>query len=322
MSEEVVDGDRHCYATPMRRQDLSTDGAFRGQAPPPVPLDGPKGVEDDKETAKQRLQHLIRNFAHEAVGPGIGIEAQCATLASAPIAAQDGTLEAMLRMDRRLSRVEIWPLGTSEGTLQGSSPAESTSVFFLASSTEVQAFLTSLERSDYFGVYYLLRDSTDAVRADKGCVLAAVKKNGWALEHAASGLKADEEVVLAAATARGREPLFKLPLQQVSTIVKRTISDDDIAEAGSSPSRFRNLRATSTLVITRQPGVHGQQPELRVTFDNSIARDRAYTCFRIFQMSVDQTSHEVANSNHAEGEADTRESREDGGASADTIAQP
>jgi len=238
MSEEVVDGDGHCYATPMRRQDLSTGGTFRGQAAPPVPLDGPKGVEDDKETAKQRLQRLIRDFAHDAVSPGIGIEAQCETLASAPTAVQDGTLEATLRMDRRLSRVEIWPLGTSEGTLQD------------------------------------------------------------------------------------REPLFKLPLQQVSAIVKRTISDEDIAEAGSSPSRFRNLRATSTLVITRQPGVHGQQPELRVTFDNSIARDRAYTCFRIFQMSVDQTSHEVANSNHAEGEADTRESREDGGASADTIAQP
>lgn len=237
MSEEILDGDGHCYATPMRRQEVSAGGAFRGQAAPPVPLDGPKGVEEDKETAKQRLQRLIRDFAHDVVGEGLNVEAQCETLASAPTAAEGGTLEAMLRMDRRLSRVEIWPSGTNECTQQG------------------------------------------------------------------------------------REPLLKMPLQQVSAIIKKTFSDaEEMLEAGSSPSRYGNSRATSTLAIIRQPGVHGQQPELRVTFDNSIARDRAYTCLRIFQMSVDQTLHERANSNDAEGEADTCEGREDGGASADTIA--
>jgi len=214
-------------------EEVITSGTCRGQAAQPVPLDGPKGVEDDKETAKQRLQRLIRDFAHDAVGPGLGVEAQCETFASEPTATQDGTLEAMLRMDRRLSQVEIWPLGTSECTLQGN------------------------------------------------------------------------------------KALLKMPLQQVSAIVKRNISDEEIVEAGSSPSRYSKSRTTSTLVVIRQPGVRGQQPELRVTFDNSIARDRAYTCLRIFQMSVDQTSHEVANSNDAEGEADTCESREGGGASSE-----
>lgn len=239
MSEEILDGDGHCYATPMRRQEVSTGGAFRGQAAPPVPLDGPKGVEEDKETAKQRLQRLIRDFAHDVVGEGLNVEVQCETLASIGAAAEDGTLEAMLRMDRRLSRVEIWPSGTNEKTQQG------------------------------------------------------------------------------------REPLLKMPLQQVSGIVKRNISEVSAyaVEAGSSPSLYSNSRATSTLAIIRQPGAQGQQPELRVTFDNSIARDRAYTCLRIFQMSVaGETLHERANSKDVEGEADTCEGREDGGTSADTIA--
>eukprot|EP00419_Tripos_fusus_P009651 CAMPEP_0172657506 /NCGR_PEP_ID=MMETSP1074-20121228/2129_1 /TAXON_ID=2916 /ORGANISM="Ceratium fusus, Strain PA161109" /LENGTH=223 /DNA_ID=CAMNT_0013472589 /DNA_START=253 /DNA_END=924 /DNA_ORIENTATION=- len=222
----------------MRRQDGSAGGTFRGQVAPPVPLDGPKGVEDDKETAKQRLQRLIRDFAHDAVGTGLGVEVQYETLASAPTATQDGTLEAMLRMDRRLSCVEIWPLGTTESTLQG------------------------------------------------------------------------------------REPLLKIPLQQVSGIVKRTVSDaEEFAEAGSSPSRYSSSRATCTLAIIRQPDIHGQQPELRITFDNSIARDRAYTCLRIFQMSVDQSSHEVANSNDAEGKADTPEFRQDVDAPVDKVLE-
>lgn len=77
----------------------------RGAAPSPV---GPGGHEDEKETAKQRLQRLIRDFAHDAVGPGLVVEAQCKSLCNDRLATPAGTLDALLRMDRRLSRIELW----------------------------------------------------------------------------------------------------------------------------------------------------------------------------------------------------------------------
>merc|ERR1711920_394110 len=51
----------------------------RGQSAP-MPASGPGAQEDDKDTAKQRLQRLIRDFAHDAVGPGLEVEAQSKAL--------------------------------------------------------------------------------------------------------------------------------------------------------------------------------------------------------------------------------------------------
>jgi len=48
----------------------------------------------------------------------------------------------------------------------------------------------------------LMKDSADSVKANRECVLAAVKKHGKALQFAADDLKGDEEIVLAAVTNR------------------------------------------------------------------------------------------------------------------------
>jgi len=53
------------------------------------------------------------------------------------------------------------------------------------------------------GAAALMSDAPSAVRADKVCVLAAVKQDGHALEYASDGLKADKEVVLAAVSENG-----------------------------------------------------------------------------------------------------------------------
>jgi len=52
-------------------------------------------------------------------------------------------------------------------------------------------------------VYWLLAQSASNVRADRQCVLEAVKKNGLALDVAAGTFKADKEIVLAAVTEDG-----------------------------------------------------------------------------------------------------------------------
>jgi len=49
-------------------------------------------------------------------------------------------------------------------------------------------------------VYWLLEQSAANVRANRQCVLEAVKKNGLALDVAASTCKADKEIALAAVT--------------------------------------------------------------------------------------------------------------------------
>ena len=50
---------------------------------------------------------------------------------------------------------------------------------------------------------YALRFAAEPLRADKAVVLAAVKKDGWALQYAAEPLKADREVVMAAVQQDG-----------------------------------------------------------------------------------------------------------------------
>ena len=44
----------------------------------------------------------------------------------------------------------------------------------------------------------ILRYASEAIRADKDVVLAAVRRNGWSLEYASEELKADKDVVLVA----------------------------------------------------------------------------------------------------------------------------
>jgi hypothetical protein len=149
------------------------------------------GEEDEKESAKVRLQRLIRDFAHDAVGPGLEIEAQSAALQGA-IGSPHGNLQALMRMDRRLSRLELWPPSTSEGVMQGT-----------------------------------------------------------------------------AAT-------LSVPLQQVASIAKGTVADEN--------QPIDNDRDSSTLTVVQRSG-----PDLRLIFLDSVSRDRAYTCLRIFQMSVDQS---------------------------------
>lgn len=171
-----------------------------------MPVGRPGGPEDEKGTAKQRLQRLIRDFAHDAVGPGLEVEAQCPGMASTHA---DGILEVRLRLDRRLSRIELWAMNATEPNIQG------------------------------------------------------------------------------------KEALLKLPLQQVTAITKRASNElgmGDTSEA--TPSEAVNSEANSrgaTLVLSRRSTSNAVVPELRLTFDTPTARDRAYTCLRIFQMSVDQS---------------------------------
>eukprot|EP00440_Ansanella_granifera_P041780 gb/GFBE01045299.1/.p1 GENE.gb/GFBE01045299.1/~~gb/GFBE01045299.1/.p1 ORF type:complete len:223 (+),score=35.26 gb/GFBE01045299.1/:1-669(+) len=151
----------------------------------PAPVSVLNAGEGEKETAKYRLQRLIRDFAHDSVGPGLAVEVQSTELPDG-----EGPQEATLRMDRRLSQVEIWQAG-------GGSAAS-----------------------------------------------------------------------------------LIIPLQQVESIVKGFHSDstDEARKEGVA------ARDSSSLTMLRKG-----KPEFRLTFDSAISRDRAYTCLRIFQMSVDQT---------------------------------
>jgi len=78
----------------------------RGQDPPMIGRGPPRPIAE-QETKKLKLQNIIRGFAHDVVGSGLDVEAQSLMLeAFSPTC----TLEAMLlRMDRRLSRLELWP---------------------------------------------------------------------------------------------------------------------------------------------------------------------------------------------------------------------
>jgi len=66
------------------------------------------------------------------------------------------------------------------------------------------AFLREIEkRDDDVDSYFLFLDAGPAVQADHHSALAAVEKDGYALEHAADPLKSDKEIVLAAVTQNG-----------------------------------------------------------------------------------------------------------------------
>mmetsp|Transcript_76107 Transcript_76107/g.235657 ORF Transcript_76107/g.235657 Transcript_76107/m.235657 type:complete len:286 (+) Transcript_76107:136-993(+) len=213
-----------------------------GRGGPPMPVGGPGGPEDEKETAKQRLQRLIRVFAHDAVGPGLEVEAQCTALAVT--ADCNGTMQAKLRMDRKLSRIEIW--GAAAGSEKG----------------EQCVLKVPLQQ---------VKQITKRSGSEPGGVTEADGAAGGARTEVSS--KGDT----------GDSP------HQGSRQPK----------GGSSPAA--SPRSSATLCITRRPAASGQLPELRLTFDSGNSRDKAFTCLRIFQMSVDQS----AEGHSREAESDT-----------------
>eukprot|EP00421_Protoceratium_reticulatum_P041029 CAMPEP_0168445072 /NCGR_PEP_ID=MMETSP0228-20121227/45379_1 /TAXON_ID=133427 /ORGANISM="Protoceratium reticulatum, Strain CCCM 535 (=CCMP 1889)" /LENGTH=243 /DNA_ID=CAMNT_0008459541 /DNA_START=96 /DNA_END=827 /DNA_ORIENTATION=+ len=200
VDEEIIGDDGEVYKSHAGSDDKTGSFGRQRRADAPLPVGGAGGPQDSKETAKQRLQRLIRDFAHDAVGPGLEVEAQCRALAGVANATSSGSLEALLRMDRRLSRIELWAPDAREDDMQG------------------------------------------------------------------------------------KEPLLKVSLQQVTAIAKRAAAEGDEESSPESPSRD-----SATLSISRRSSSSATVPDLRITFDSSIARDRAYTCLRIFQMSVDQS---------------------------------
>jgi hypothetical protein len=57
--------------------------------------------EAENTSPKMRLRRVIRDFAHKVVGQGLEIEAH------SPVLGQNGAVPGILRMDKRLSRLEI-----------------------------------------------------------------------------------------------------------------------------------------------------------------------------------------------------------------------
>mmetsp|Transcript_8504 Transcript_8504/g.23909 ORF Transcript_8504/g.23909 Transcript_8504/m.23909 type:complete len:288 (+) Transcript_8504:136-999(+) len=249
VDEEIIGGEAAVSkgGDPNSKLASGARAAPRSRGGPPVPVGSPGAPEDEKENAKQRLQQLIRDFAKEAVGPGLAVEAQCQSLSSV-LAECSGTLEAKVRMDRKLSRLELWSLGSAEGGQE-----------------------------------------------------------------------------------KGEQCLMKVPLQQVKQITKRSSSEPgDVTEADGAaggaraeasskaespaskdqqtkgPANTSTRSNNATLCITRRPTTSSQLPDLRLTFESVVVRDRAYTCLRIFQMSVDQSAE--GQSREAESDATGYES--------------
>ena len=61
-----------------------------------------------------------------------------------------------------------------------------------------EALLRRIHEAGRFEVPDVLREAPEGLRGDREVVLAAVTRNGWALEWAADVLTQDREVVLAA----------------------------------------------------------------------------------------------------------------------------
>jgi len=61
-----------------------------------------------------------------------------------------------------------------------------------------------MENAGGLDVWRLLREAKPGVKANREFVLAAVKRNGLALDYAAKPLKANKEIVLAAVANTGR----------------------------------------------------------------------------------------------------------------------
>jgi len=142
---------------------------------PPSAASQKDGTKEEKDSAKARLQQLIRDFARDAVGPGIPVEVESAEVTPA---------QCRLQMDKGLRHLEF----------------------------------RKEERTD---------------------------------GH--------------------RHVQLMLPLVDVDSVSK---------VGGQSPP---NPREDQALVVNVRAG-----PPIRIFFDSSATRDKAHTCLRIFQMSVEQ----------------------------------
>lgn len=212
--------------------------------------------EDEKETAKQRLQRLIRDFAHDAVGPGLEVEVQSSSLV-VPATDANATMEAKLRMDRKLSRLELW------SAIPGAQSAEG------GQEMKGEQCLLKLPLQQ-------VKQITKRNSAEPGDVTEADGAAGGARTEATSKVDSASSPDQASRQAKG---------SVVSTTPRNT---------------------TAILCITRRPTASGSMPDLRLNFESLMVRDRAYTCLRIFQMSVDQSAE--GQSREAESDATGYES--------------
>mmetsp|Transcript_25574 Transcript_25574/g.67584 ORF Transcript_25574/g.67584 Transcript_25574/m.67584 type:complete len:242 (+) Transcript_25574:125-850(+) len=199
--EEVIGNHRRMYKPHVQKAGEGVN-MLPARGGPPKPAGLPGSAEDD--SAKQRLQRLIRNFAHDTVGPGLRIKVLAhedrAAVDRAPGLAGETAQAMLLRMDRRLSRIELW--------------------------------------------------LPDAGRGGTASMAASL-----------------QEV----------ESISKGSMDPVSRQVTASSPEAPQSHAGSP-------RDIPALIFVKKSG-----DNLRLIFDCPIERDRAYTCFRIFQMSVDQS---------------------------------
>lgn len=198
-------GDEEVVGNEVYMQRSVTDA--RRPVAAPLHVGGVSAREDEKETAKQRLQRLIRDFAHDAVGTGMAIEVvaeNCDPDIQVPTVVQ----EALLRMDRRLSCLEVW-------------------------------------FTDHDGL----------------------------------------------PPGRGSTASLKVPLELVSSISKGHFSKEEVASGKANElmdSGTQKAPPECALTVMQMDTL-----KLRLFFDTPTARDRAYTCLRIFQMSVDRRSDKL-----------------------------
>lgn len=174
---------------------------------------------------KAQLKSLIRDFANEAVSSGVEVEAESKALGEV-------RRKVSLRMDRRLSRLELWPcdIGSSVAADAGSS-------------------------SDS----YHQQADVKGRGANKATAALTVQ-----LSLVADIVSAPLATIVAAATeaATGQEGCAG--------------SIPPVAQAAQSSMSMAEL----TLML------RDGRPELRLLFNSAAARDRAYTCLRIFHMSL------------------------------------
>lgn len=102
LDEEVVgEGSRQPWQS---IESSATNSTFSG---------GSGAAEAENDTSKQRIRRLIRDFAHEVVfEPGILVRARYFERRELG--------KQLLRMDRRLSRLELWPVDSQGQVPEGS----------------------------------------------------------------------------------------------------------------------------------------------------------------------------------------------------------
>mmetsp|Transcript_41456 Transcript_41456/g.65732 ORF Transcript_41456/g.65732 Transcript_41456/m.65732 type:complete len:201 (-) Transcript_41456:41-643(-) len=111
--------------------------------------------EQENSSPKMRLRRVIRDFAHKVVGQGIEIEAHSPMLAPS-------ALPGVLRMDKRLSRLEI----------------QTRTVSVTISLTDVSSFKKGLSLSPGMSA-----DQSDALKGDRDNVaLTVIQESGTDME--------------------------------------------------------------------------------------------------------------------------------------------